>query len=952
MKKHRHSCESRNPWIPAFAGMTVRAGMAGKVFALMTALVMLCSVFTFAADPEDVDQMMVRKALRASASWPTAQLEDGSNHFYWQPEMFMYNDKRTGREVWKMSDTPGEPNYYHNDINLNPWSADGRRLSFTSVRPTNAFNNYDSWAQSYQPIRMIVDTNGQFLHPAANSPRRETGSYPLFWSQQIRDVFYEMGDNLYMGSTGQPGTFYKVTVTNTDVVGSPLITNFPMIGPGIYLDVVSLSPDGKRAMVRDRAGTMARLFPATIFPDSSARIDIPNGYPYFRSAQMAEFLDTPSSYTYAHADTYRLLGPGGDWFFTIPSGSNCHWRFETVGSDPNDHGPVYTNGTGEIVPEFGCTPNTFNAPYMSHLAFDNWGRNTVFSNGDSNPIGPGTWDDTNHTWVVETFGGDAQHNDWHGFTDWTATSRGSGFDGGCLASGHPRDELYTNDRVYTQKYDTSGSQVTVCYTHTLFNNGGCYNGADHEYLSVTRPSQSPDGTKIAFHSTFLNPKTGDYDDKPDIFWSVAMYPFPPTNLEAASNNGVEIRWLPPKYTNRPWTNGEELFAREIKQYHLWRSTVATGGWNEVGTGIPAFYNNDPQTNTLKPVPAPNTFSWVSAGNKIRVTDAPGTGTWYYAFTAEEWSGLESRELSEIIEVVMNGNSVSSSRIVQAKGQTHFWTTLPHAPGLTISPGQGAGQFRLSWTELGDSKVRYYNIYFSPLSNPQAVQTFRIASLPIGTNTYLDWLAPSGGFYGLTAVDRYGNESRIMYVGGNQAPRVNAGPDQTIILPVDSVQLSGQVIDEGTTTVNWNVLTGPAGAIISDSSSPVTTARFPGSGVYVLRLSAGDGEFSSYDDIQITVRATGSGNSSESLDRNVIHPAIGSEASIGFNLDGPRHVVIKVFDRKGLVRELSNQDFPAGTNSVVWDGKNSRGEKVASGIYTVLIETGGKKPLKKKIAVVR
>jgi hypothetical protein len=57
-------------------------------------------------------------------------------------------------------------------------------------------------------------------------------------------------------------------------------------------------------------------------------------------------------------------------------------------------------------------------------------------------------------------------------------------------------------------------------------------------------------------------------------------------------------------------------------------------------------------------------------------------------------------------------------------------------------------------------VRYYHVYFSSQERPQTVPARRIVSPPKSCTRYLDWTAPLEGraYYGLTAVDRQGNES--------------------------------------------------------------------------------------------------------------------------------------------------------------------------------------------------
>ncbi len=92
---------------------------------------------------------------------------------------------------------------------------------------------------------------------------------------------------------------------------------------------------------------------------------------------------------------------------------------------------------------------------------------------------------------------------------------------------------------------------------------------------------------------------------------------------------------------------------------------------------------------------------------------------------------------------------------------------------------------------------------------------------------------------------------------NQPPTVNAGPDQTVILP-NSATLSGTASDDGlpnppgTLITTWSQLSGPGTVTFGDASSLSTTASFSASGTYVLRLTADDSALRSSDDLTVTV----------------------------------------------------------------------------------------------------
>ena len=95
--------------------------------------------------------------------------------------------------------------------------------------------------------------------------------------------------------------------------------------------------------------------------------------------------------------------------------------------------------------------------------------------------------------------------------------------------------------------------------------------------------------------------------------------------------------------------------------------------------------------------------------------------------------------------------------------TGYWRTPPPAPGgFSVARTDKPGHFQLAWTRPKSDKVRHYNVYYSTEGPPRPVQANRIASPPVGTSSYLDWLADSHApeaHYAITAVDRQGNESK-------------------------------------------------------------------------------------------------------------------------------------------------------------------------------------------------
>ncbi len=97
--------------------------------------------------------------------------------------------------------------------------------------------------------------------------------------------------------------------------------------------------------------------------------------------------------------------------------------------------------------------------------------------------------------------------------------------------------------------------------------------------------------------------------------------------------------------------------------------------------------------------------------------------------------------------------------------------------------------------------------------------------------------------------------------GNTPPSVSAGPDQSVVLPDDAV-LDGTVSDDGGVrglTTTWSEVDGPGTVTFANPGAVDTTASFSEAGVYILRLTANDGELENTDDVIVTVTSAGGGS---------------------------------------------------------------------------------------------
>jgi hypothetical protein len=92
---------------------------------------------------------------------------------------------------------------------------------------------------------------------------------------------------------------------------------------------------------------------------------------------------------------------------------------------------------------------------------------------------------------------------------------------------------------------------------------------------------------------------------------------------------------------------------------------------------------------------------------------------------------------------------------------------------------------------------------------------------------------------------------------NQLPIVSAGVDQTITLPLNSVDLSGTSFDpDGTiSSVSWTQTSGPTKMNFSSASPLTLTVRDLLQGIYTFRLTVVDNDgATAWDDVKVTVLA--------------------------------------------------------------------------------------------------
>ena len=175
---------------------------------------------------------------------------------------------------------------------------------------------------------------------------------------------------------------------------------------------------------------------------------------------------------------------------------------------------------------------------------------------------------------------------------------------------------------------------------------------------------------------------------------------------------------------------------------------------------------------------------------------------------------------------------------------------------------------ITWTASADSGLSGYHIY---RSTSQYGPYTKVTSSPVVGTSHTDTVPYEGGtfYYMVRAVKlestvsgSYYNQSQgimssSVSVGEtNQAPVIaDLSSTETITFTAD-LDLDASVTDDelptDTLITTWSHVSGPATTTFEDASAVDTTVSFSQEGVYVIRLTADDGDLSSTFDITVTV----------------------------------------------------------------------------------------------------
>ena len=697
----------------------------------------------------NLDERLARK-LRYS-QYSAAAIENGTTYI-WQPESLIFTDPETGHEITLVAWNPNNGQHPSKEHAAQAWSHNGAVIGFhdfgcdrgelkTGIDPTKGACKY--LVRSDGSNMRVSDGYGKFIDP-----------YEGFSWAHTELAYYTFGSRVSGGSDigdGYGNILYKVTLnpttldaTNTQVVSLSSLTSLSFDNRRD-----SVSPDdshfygitGAAAGWSDPNTTIDSF--GVAFVDLNAK-SVTGHWGVGRG--IAPF-DTLTAAQEVYFRDVRALGNSQDWLLgQYGNNPDIWWLWKKSGSSP-DGGPAFENWDGdswgtnqEIRAYADASPfaNPYSNPYFGHPDCDRWGKYCIVGLIDDTYQGAYTFDVASS--IASNVSGrasnkplsqyyDGQHHSWKAWSDYVV-----GHDTNTSSS-------YVNRLIANTYTGNSGTVSRIARTYLEPGTTG-QQVISNNYSAYARPVQSPDGTKVEFTTFVFNPYTIDWSSAngrwelngsiESTAYAVAYYPHPPEITQVTNNSGtytIRFDWrlgtTPRGYTTRGWpseaTNNPPP-PRETKLFRLWRSSTGTGGWTPVGTvnaDIFTRYNFA-------------TGAW-SGNDYWTITDTPGAGTWYYAVTSQEWSGLESRTLSNVFSTAGTQTAAYPS---DPKGSTNFCT------------------------DFQSSLTRHYNIYAKDGSTPTAVQTSRIASIPVASpKSFVDWMGNADGStqYLVTPVDSQGNE---------------------------------------------------------------------------------------------------------------------------------------------------------------------------------------------------
>lgn len=286
--------------------------------------------------------------------------------------------------------------------------------------------------------------------------------------------------------------------------------------------------------------------------------------------------------------------------------------------------------------------------------------------------------------------------------------------------------------------------------------------------------------------------------------------------------------------------------------------------------------------TITVNPAPNQVPTVNAGTDQTITlplnsvtlngsgsDADGTISsfqWSQSSGPLQANIVSTSSPNTVVDHLVQGTYVFTLKATDNQGASAVGTitiTVNPVPNKTPNADAGSNQIITLPTNIAilrgagsDSDGTVSSYQWSQISGPSQAN-IRSA---LATATIVDSLKQGVYTFRFTVTDDKGavawdDVSITVNKAPNHSPVTDAGSDQTITLPDNSVSLAGVVSDPDGSIVafEWTQISGPTKSNFSSASPLALTVNNLAQGIYTFRLTATDNDGAvSWDDVKVTV----------------------------------------------------------------------------------------------------
>lgn len=226
------------------------------------------------------------------------------------------------------------------------------------------------------------------------------------------------------------------------------------------------------------------------------------------------------------------------------------------------------------------------------------------------------------------------------------------------------------------------------------------------------------------------------------------------------------------------------------------------------------------------VAGPTTATIMTATSATTTVAALNLGTYQFQLTVTDNSGATATD--NVIVVVITAPIVLSAPTANAGADKTI--TLPTSSVSVTGSGTSTGGTisAYAWTKVSGPSA-------GTIAAPTAATT-NITGLAQGVYKYELKVTDNSGLSGRDTM-----QVTVNAAAANQAPTANAGADQTITLPTNSVTLSGSGTDPDGTIASyaWAKISGPTSGTITAATAASTTATGLVQGTYSFQLTVTD-----------------------------------------------------------------------------------------------------------------